>query len=89
MSPQGVSKAKGTVMFIIQGPLGTPGSARSTHHVSPPVVISTPHPPSYGEAETLRCLALAMKQMPSDQRTAEPSDETDLTFLGLVRLKLI
>ncbi|EEF52265.1 cation-transporting atpase, putative [Ricinus communis] len=34
--------------------------------------------------ETLRCLALAMKQMPTGQQSLSFDDEKDLTFIGLV-----
>ncbi|KAL2346493.1 hypothetical protein Fmac_000493 [Flemingia macrophylla] len=39
---------------------------------------------SFAEKETLRCLALAMKRMPSVQQSASFDDEKDLTFIGLV-----
>ncbi|KAF5739482.1 calcium-transporting ATPase 3 endoplasmic reticulum-type isoform X1 [Tripterygium wilfordii] len=39
---------------------------------------------SFAETETLRCLALAMKQMPKGQQTLSFDDEKDLTFIGLV-----
>lgn len=38
----------------------------------------------YGQRETLRCLALAMKVMPAEQTTVAPEDEQGLTFIGLV-----
>ncbi|CAI8599347.1 unnamed protein product [Vicia faba] len=39
---------------------------------------------SFAGKETLRCLALALKWMPSDQQTVSFDDEKDLTFIGLV-----
>ncbi|XP_019437891.1 PREDICTED: calcium-transporting ATPase 3, endoplasmic reticulum-type [Lupinus angustifolius] len=39
---------------------------------------------SFAGKETLRCLALALKWMPSDQQTLSFDDEKDLTFIGLV-----
>ncbi|KAG0606337.1 hypothetical protein M758_9G132800 [Ceratodon purpureus] len=39
---------------------------------------------SYGEKETLRCLALALKPMPMGQQTVALDDEYNLTFVGLV-----
>jgi len=39
---------------------------------------------SYGEKETLRCLALALKPMPMGQQTLALDDEYNLTFVGLV-----
>lgn len=34
--------------------------------------------------EALRCLALALKQMPINRQTLSYDDEKDLTFIGLV-----
>lgn len=34
--------------------------------------------------QTLRCLALALKQMPRGQQTLSSDEEKDLTFIGLV-----
>ncbi|PNT49249.2 hypothetical protein POPTR_002G117400v4 [Populus trichocarpa] len=39
---------------------------------------------SFAGKETLRCLALAFKQMPIGQQTLSFEDEKDLTFIGLV-----
>ncbi|XP_024029035.1 calcium-transporting ATPase 3, endoplasmic reticulum-type [Morus notabilis] len=39
---------------------------------------------SFAGKETLRCLALALKQMPVGQQTISYDDERDLTFIGLV-----
>ncbi|XP_050214126.1 calcium-transporting ATPase 3, endoplasmic reticulum-type [Mercurialis annua] len=39
---------------------------------------------SFAGKETLRCLALAMKQMPTGQQSLSFDDEKDLTFIGLV-----
>ncbi|XP_012068199.1 calcium-transporting ATPase 3, endoplasmic reticulum-type isoform X4 [Jatropha curcas] len=39
---------------------------------------------SFAGKETLRCLALAMKQMPMGQQSLSIDDENDLTFIGLV-----
>ncbi|GAV56597.1 E1-E2_ATPase domain-containing protein/Cation_ATPase_C domain-containing protein/Cation_ATPase_N domain-containing protein/Hydrolase domain-containing protein, partial [Cephalotus follicularis] len=39
---------------------------------------------SFAGKETLRCLALALKQMPTGQQTLSFGDENDLTFIGLV-----
>ncbi|XP_061372008.1 calcium-transporting ATPase 3, endoplasmic reticulum-type isoform X1 [Gastrolobium bilobum] len=39
---------------------------------------------SFAGKETLRCLALALKWMPSVQQTLSFDDEKDLTFIGLV-----
>lgn len=39
---------------------------------------------SFAGNETLRCLALALKRMPSGQQTLSYDDEQDLTFIGLV-----
>ncbi|XP_065881155.1 calcium-transporting ATPase 3, endoplasmic reticulum-type isoform X2 [Euphorbia lathyris] len=39
---------------------------------------------SFAGKETLRCLALAMKQMPMGQQSLSYDDEKDLTFIGLV-----
>ncbi|KAI5598083.1 hypothetical protein BDE02_02G108300 [Populus trichocarpa] len=39
---------------------------------------------SFAGKETLRCLALAFKQMPIGQHTLSFEDEKDLTFIGLV-----
>ncbi|KAL8172054.1 hypothetical protein V2J09_023858 [Rumex salicifolius] len=39
---------------------------------------------SFAEKETLRCLALAFKQMPMGRHTLSLDDEKDLTFIGLV-----
>ncbi|KAJ7966509.1 Calcium-transporting ATPase [Quillaja saponaria] len=39
---------------------------------------------SFAGKETLRCLALALKWIPSSQQTLSSSDEKDLTFIGLV-----
>ncbi|CAN1135632.1 Calcium-transporting ATPase 3, endoplasmic reticulum-type, partial [Linum perenne] len=39
---------------------------------------------SFAAKETLRCLALAMKQMPMAQQSLSLHDEKDLTFIGLV-----
>ncbi|WCJ35569.1 Sarcoplasmic/endoplasmic reticulum calcium ATPase 1 [Euphorbia peplus] len=39
---------------------------------------------SFAGKETLRCLALAMKQMPTGQQNISYDDEKDLTFIGLV-----
>ncbi|XP_027356171.1 calcium-transporting ATPase 3, endoplasmic reticulum-type isoform X1 [Abrus precatorius] len=39
---------------------------------------------SFAGKETLRCLALALKWMPSAQQTLSFDDEKDLTFIGLV-----
>lgn len=39
---------------------------------------------SFAGKETLRCLALALKQMPMGQQTISYDDEKDLTFIGLV-----
>jgi len=39
---------------------------------------------SFAGKETLRCLALALKWMPSDQQKLSFDDEKDLTFIGLV-----
>lgn len=41
---------------------------------------------SYGQKETLRCLALALKPMPMGQQTVALDDESNLTFVGLVKL---
>ncbi|KAL2895053.1 Calcium-transporting ATPase 3 endoplasmic reticulum-type [Bienertia sinuspersici] len=39
---------------------------------------------SFAGKETLRCLALALKRVPTDQRVLSFDDEKDLTFIGLV-----
>ncbi|KAJ1430380.1 P-type ATPase [Sesbania bispinosa] len=39
---------------------------------------------SFAGKETLRCLALALKSMPSAQQTLSFDDEKDLTFIGLI-----
>ncbi|KAJ3672799.1 hypothetical protein LUZ60_006173 [Juncus effusus] len=39
---------------------------------------------SFAGKDTLRCLALALKVMPSGQQTLSYDDETNLTFIGLV-----
>ncbi|XP_035538997.1 calcium-transporting ATPase 3, endoplasmic reticulum-type isoform X2 [Juglans regia] len=39
---------------------------------------------SFAGKETLRCLALALKSVPTGQRTLSFDDEKDLTFIGLV-----
>ncbi|KAL5189787.1 Calcium-transporting ATPase 3, endoplasmic reticulum-type [Glycine soja] len=39
---------------------------------------------SFARKETLRCLALALKWMPSTQQSLSFDDEKDLTFIGLV-----
>jgi len=39
---------------------------------------------SFAGKETLRCLALALKWMPSVQQSLSFDDEKDLTFIGLV-----
>lgn len=39
---------------------------------------------SFAGKETLRCLALALKWMPSDQQKLSFDDEKDLTFIGFV-----
>ncbi|KAK9946378.1 hypothetical protein M0R45_011846 [Rubus argutus] len=39
---------------------------------------------SFAGQETLRCLALAFKQMPLDLQSLSRNDEKDLTFIGLV-----
>eukprot|EP00897_Mesotaenium_endlicherianum_P009526 jgi/Mesen1/8601/ME000005S08568 len=39
---------------------------------------------SYGQKQTLRCLALAMRVMPEDHGSVSTADECDLIFLGLV-----
>lgn len=39
---------------------------------------------SYGQKETLRCLALAYKLLPNDQQVISEDDENGLVFLGLV-----
>ncbi|KAM7255629.1 hypothetical protein ACFE04_008527 [Oxalis oulophora] len=39
---------------------------------------------SFAGKETLRCLALAVKQMPASQQSLSVDDEKDLTFIGLV-----
>lgn len=39
---------------------------------------------SLGGKEALRCLALALKQMPMNRQTLSYDDEKDLTFIGLV-----
>lgn len=39
---------------------------------------------SYGQKETLRCLALALKPMPMGQQSLTLADECNLTFVGLV-----
>jgi Ca2+ transporting ATPase len=39
---------------------------------------------SFGGEETLRCLALALKRMPTGQQSLSFDDEKDLTFIGLV-----
>lgn len=44
---------------------------------------------SYGQKETLRCLALALKPMPMGQQTVALDDESNLTFVGLVLLSTL
>ncbi|KAL2548822.1 Calcium-transporting ATPase 3 [Forsythia ovata] len=39
---------------------------------------------SFAGKETLRCLALALKRMPTGQQALSLDDENDLTFIGLV-----
>ncbi|XP_057852487.1 calcium-transporting ATPase 3, endoplasmic reticulum-type [Cryptomeria japonica] len=39
---------------------------------------------SFGQKETLRCLALALKRMPPGQQSLSFEDESNLTFIGLV-----
>lgn len=39
---------------------------------------------SFGQKETLRCLALALKRMPPGQQSLNFEDESNLTFIGLV-----
>jgi Ca2+ transporting ATPase len=39
---------------------------------------------SYGQKETLRCLAVALKPMPMGQQTVTLDDEYNLTLVGLV-----
>jgi len=39
---------------------------------------------SFGQKETLRCLALALKRMPPGQQSLSLEDESNLTFIGLV-----
>lgn len=39
---------------------------------------------SFAGKETLRCLALALKRMPTGQQSLSYDDEKDLTFIGLV-----
>eukprot|EP00249_Psilotum_nudum_P020077 c27552_g1_i1 orf=73-3078(+) len=41
---------------------------------------------SYGQKEALRCLAIALKQMPIGQQTLTIEDEFGLTFVGLVAM---
>ncbi|XP_050266596.1 calcium-transporting ATPase 3, endoplasmic reticulum-type isoform X1 [Quercus robur] len=42
---------------------------------------------SFAGKETLRCLALALKSMPTGQHTLSFDDEKDLTFIGLVGMQ--
>jgi len=39
---------------------------------------------SFAGKDTLRCLALALKRMPTGQQTLSYEDEANLTFIGLV-----
>jgi len=39
---------------------------------------------SFAGKETLRCLALAFKRLPTSQHLLSVDDEKDLTFIGLV-----
>eukprot|EP01018_Ginkgo_biloba_P039785 Gb_26044 [translate_table: standard] len=44
---------------------------------------------SFGRKDTLRCLALALKRMPTGQQTLSLEDEANLTFIGLMKKGVI